>query len=1350
MHFSARTGTFPDGQSKRIYMKRYILSILFCCVAAFASAAATVAAHNPLLRNINMSNGLSAYGVRHIAQDPNGFMWFGTDNGLCRYDGIRIQQFRIPQAGNEQFISALATRRDAVLVGTASGAYLLDLRTERFRPLVPRLHTTVTSIAIDCDSNLWVATDGAGVWQTDRHGRTLRHFPCKANRGKVNEVYVDRDNQIWISSAQGAPLLARYNKAEGQFRPVAESAPGVYTGGLHLLHTQSGDFYAGSWSRGLFRLLPDGRLEPVPSPGQAGWGTNTASLIETKGGEILLACDEGLQAYDPVRRQFRQVTDNSRYGNTGSRFAYAVVADEEGGIWYGTYYGGVTYISPIANRFESFAPAPDGLQGTVVEKFCEDASGRIWIATDDGGLNLYSPQLKRFLDFPARQALSRKNVHGLCLRGGDLWIGTYGDGIYRMSLATGSLRQYSGLPAYDDTNSYSFWLTPAGELWTASINKVQCYDEAADRFVVMHRFGALTVDMKGDRQGNIWFATQGDGLWRYDSHRRRWHHYLHADRRESLLSNFVNSLCLASDGRLLIATSAGVCAFDHRTGRIRPRLLEGQAVNCIIGNGRSLYLTTDHGLLLCAEGDSIRRFNRYDGLASEQSLPAAGFMASDGQVYLGGVGGFSVFSPYRIRFNRHAPRVFITQLQVNNRTVETGSEQLPEALACTRRIDLDHTAGSITLSFASLSYCAPEKNRYAYMLEGLDREWNYAGADPQATYNHLPAGTYTFRVKATNNDGTWSEQEARLEVVVHPPFWWSVPARVFYCLLVAFLIYLYTHLRLQRARRQHKREMNAERKRRRAQEKEQRLRFFTLVAHEIRTPVSLIIGPLETVIEQVKPSAENLNVRRNLSVIQRNAERLLELVNQLLDFDKVQHDCMRLTFGPHSIRRIVESVAERFSPTLQQRGIRLAVDCPEADFEAVVDEEAITKVVSNLMSNAMKYTRDSIRLALVRPDEGHFAIRVSDNGPGVSPEERDRIFAPFYQAHDNKPGTGIGLSTVKSIVERHRGTVEVTGGVGQGAVFTVVLPVGNPEAVHLQPAVQAPAQEVSGAVSGALQPDSAPDPAGAGETRSVLVVEDDADLRGFIAETLSAKYDVSVAENGREALRILRTQSPTLIVSDWMMPEMDGEALCRAIRADRSTSHIPFIMLTAKTDDASKVKGMDCGADAFIEKPFSVKYLEACIRRLIQVRRQLMDRFVSHPEVPIKTISKSEVDDALLDDIRTFIEGNLSNPQLSVDFVVDSLHMGRSSFYKKIKALADVTPNEFILAIRLRKAIELIRQGNSNMADLARTVGFSSAPYFKRCFQKQFNCTPKEYYEQYMAHPEQFDDEKANEGDVAR
>jgi signal transduction histidine kinase/DNA-binding response OmpR family regulator len=673
------------------------------------------------------------------------------------------------------------------------------------------------------------------------------------------------------------------------------------------------------------------------------------------------------------------------------------------------------------------------------------------------------------------------------------------------------------------------------------------------------------------------------------------------------------------------------------------------------------------------------------------------------------------------------PPVYITGLSIMNQEEHT-AEGLPLDLSQTKELTLGYSDGQmVTFSFASLSYCSPEKNQYAYMLEGFDHDWNYVGNQNRATYTNLPAGTYVFRVKATNNDGAWSANEAALRIVVHPPLWWSWWAKILYLLLIGVAVWMYVRFRLKRAEHQHQQEierLNAEKEK---EVREARLNFFTMIAHEIRTPVSLIIGPLEKIMK----ADTAISGKADMRVIDRNAHRLLELVNQLLDFRKVEQQSLVMRFAPHNIHELIEGVSERFAPTFEQGGKRFTVDCPDEHFTAIIDKEAVTKVVSNLLTNANKYTRDDVRLSCgPEPDGVHFRIVVSDNGVGIREEDRQRIFEPFFQAMDNKPGTGIGLNIVKNIVDLHHGTISVDSEVGKGTTFTVVLPVRQEEARGYE---GVGAREPENTSDGQASPRSSEPsyssfseyPRSSKDT--MLIVDDSEDMVAFLKDSFCHQYEVITASDGIEALDLLKKHEVNIIISDWMMPRMDGAELCRRVRLNPLTSHIPFVMLTAKTDDDAKVEGMDVGADTYIEKPFSLEYLEACIRNMLKLRRQLMEKFSTQPLEPVTEIAQNATDNEFLVRMNRIIEENFSNSELNVNFLADKLNISRSGLFAKIKTLADITPNEMIQIVRLKKAAQLLLERKYTVSEIGYMVGFSNPSYFSKCFQKQFGIKPGDY-----------------------
>lgn len=1288
-------------------------------------------------RNITMNDGLAANTVRNIVQDPYGFIWLGTDNGLCRYDGTQVQTYRIAELGMNQYISSLLTAEDAIYVGTEKGVFQLKQASQQFTRLPMDISSAVTSLSLDKSGDLWVSTMENGVWHYGIKTGQTRQYKLTSVNNAAAQILIDNTNQIWTITNWGGPAIERLNRLHDQFEPVGISYDGN-SGGLRMLQTRDGRIWIGSWEDGLLLMHGDGRLEQVLNPALARVGQHIHTLYERADDCISIGCDDGVICFNPKTREWKRFFEDLQIpqNRQSDRFVYAITSDKEGGLWVGTFYGGVHYISPVGKRFEAHT-IETGLRGNVISRFCEDKHGRIWIASDDGGLMCYDPKEHRFVDYPHQDVLARQNAHALCFSGDELWVGTYTNGVLVLNIETGSLRQYmqtQDLHSLDNPSCYALYTDISGGVWVGTMEGLNFYNRLANHFERIGKTDAMVIDIDEDWEGRLWVSTEGGGLWQYNPTAKKFRQYRHKDGDDySLPDDQVNNVMVDESGRLWIGTQNGLCHYDTEHDRFEHIRLEVPSRNVmgIIEDNGALWLSTERGIVRYEPGadtgtdnmqrPQTQRFTRHDGLVSEQFQPGAGLKASDGRIYFGSTNGFNTFYPYQIKVNSVMPPVYITSLSIMNREEHT-AEGLPLDLSQTKELILGYgDARMVAFSFASLSYCSPEKNQYAYMLEGFDRDWNYVGNQNRATYTNLPAGTYLFRVKATNNDGLWSTNEATLKIVVHPPFWWSWYAKLFYLLLIGLIIWYYVHTRLKRAEHRHQLEMQRLNEEKEKEVREARLNFFTMIAHEIRTPVSLIIGPLEKLMKVGSPTDD-------LRVINRNAHRLLELVNQLLDFRKVEQQSLVIHFAPQNIHELIKSISERFAPTFEQGGKHFSVEFPDEQFTAIIDREAVTKVVSNLLTNANKYTTDEVRLSChAGPDEDHFQIVVADNGIGIKEEDQQRIFEPFFQAEGNKPGTGIGLNIVKNIVDLHHGTISVASAVGKGSTFTVVLPVSQQvieEDVgklteEKEPYTEADSRTSSGSLH--LSPSSDHQ----GET--MLIVDDSEDMVGFLSENFKEKYEVMTASDGIEALDILSKHEVNIIISDWMMPRMDGAELCRRVRQNQLTSHIPFVMLTAKTDDDSKVEGMDVGADTYIEKPFSLQYLEACIRNMLLMRRRLMEKFSTQPLEPVTKIAQNPTDNEFLIKMNQIIEENFSNSDLNVDFLADRLNISRSGLFAKIKTLADVTPNEMIQIVRLKRAAQLLHEGGHLVSEVGYMVGFSNPSYFSKCFQKQFGIRPTDY-----------------------
>ncbi len=1297
------------------------------------------------VRTITMNNGLPSNAVRSIVQDKNGFVWFGTDNGLCRYDGYSMQTFYNAKQKFDQYVSVLSTCDEGMLVGSSYGAFILSFKDEQFHEIDSRIKMSVSGFAVDQERNVWIATAGQGVFRYSLATHECKPYAMKAEKGKVADILVDAHNQVWALCNQTGGGLYRLNKSTDCFELYRLKGAGgadsdLRLSGMAMMAAPDGGIYVGTWDQGLYYVNVDGTITQLVSNTLSAMVNHIHALYDDHGQYILIGSDDGLAEYDVANKSCRllsEVNDPSR--SSMERFVYSIAGDREDGLWVGTFYGGVNYIpaKTYEDRFQGYAAGEKGLTGNVVGRFCEDSQHRIWVATDDAGLACYDALADKFIDYPGHAAMGRYNVHGLYADGGVLWVGTYGNGIIKLNTATGAQQRYEVDGNRSGTSCYCIFRDSKHRLWATSMDGANLFDEQKQQFVQVKSFKSLTIDIDEDGQGNIWFATQGSGLWCYRPANRTWKQFQNVENdTTTIVSNQVNCLCRGSKGEFFVATDRGVCQYLPQSGTFRRIAIDAPILDfaSIVANQGELWLSSNKGIVRCTPGEDALVFNRHDGLTGDQFLPNSGLMASDGRIYFGTTDGFNAFYPYQIKVNQVAPPVAITSLEIFNRHVEVGSDKLPESLSHIDQLDLSYDDNMLNISFAALSYVSPEKNLYCYQLEGFDKVWTTT-SEHRATYTNLPYGTYTFRVKATNNDGLWSQGEATLKIVVHPPFWWSLPAKLIYLLLIGYIIYFITQSRVRREKRHHLREMEKLEEKKEQELRDARLQFFTMIAHEIRTPVTLIIGPLENLKEQWKRVSAQLKegevMTQTLDVIDRNAQRLLLLVNQLLDFNKVQQKGMQVHFRLQNISKMMHAVAERFEPTLSQNGAKFVVEYPADDLAAMVDGEAITKVISNLMTNATKYTRDYVRLSC-RPLPGgeQFCIEVEDNGMGISDDEKEKIFAAFYQARDNKPGTGIGLSIVKNLVDAHHGMVEVKSEVGKGATFIVTLPINQQDAVVEEAEEMVKMEDAP--EDGMESPQSADGSDATARQQkqqlpSMLVVDDDEDMRNFVKAHFNKSYVVYTAENGKEALLVLEQHRVTLIVSDWMMPEMDGPEFCRMVRRNPNTSHLPFVMLTAKTDDASKTEGMNCGADIYIEKPFSMKYLEASVRNLIEMRRLLQSKFSHTPLEPIEKIATSEVDNEFLAKMNQIIEENISNPELNVVFLAGQMGMSRSSLFNKIRGLADVTPNEMIQLVKLKKAARLLKEGSYRVSEVSYMVGFSSPSYFAKCFQKQFGVKPMDF-----------------------
>lgn len=665
---------------------------------------------------------------------------------------------------------------------------------------------------------------------------------------------------------------------------------------------------------------------------------------------------------------------------------------------------GVNYLSRGSKRFQRWYHSRfvNSVSGNVVVRLCEDRSGNIWIGTADGGLSVYDPESGKFHHYPITGSQDTDNINALCADGGTLWVGTYTKGVWKLDIASGRWRR---IPVAGENSSscYAICKDSKGIIWMGATEWLTRYNPDKDIFEKVCHLKAWINDIDEDRDGNIWVCTQGQGLYRYDPATGNYDKFESTGREGSLPHNHVNSVRIDGNNNVYVATTYGVHRYDRATGKF-VELLDAESVNygaqSIETNGNDLWVSTVAGLINLKADGQRRTYRRHDGLSDNQFVPGASMHSSDGKIYYGTIHGFCMVDPIESRTMAAPPDLRFTGLDIVNNPVEVGDSHLPESLNNIEELILTHADHTFSVYFSALSYANPEENSYCYRLEGFDKSWHMAGKENRATYSNLPAGSYTLHVKAANSDGVWNEEGIRLKVVVKPAWYATALMKALYVILGVVLLLFGVRYALWRMERHHRVELDRISSNKEKEMYRSKLNFFTVVAHEIRTPVSLIIGPLEKILDSSDKFTPAVN--EDLHIIDRNARRLLSLVNQLLDFKKVENNALQVGFRHEKIYPLVESVVERFRPSVEHKGGTLTVDFPDKELATDVDPEALTKLVSNLLNNARKFTRSMIHVdCRALPDGERFMISVEDNGIGISRENRDKIFKPFFQILDN-------------------------------------------------------------------------------------------------------------------------------------------------------------------------------------------------------------------------------------------------------------------------------------------------------------------------------------------------------------
>jgi len=1328
---------------KRLFLTVFIItSFLFQAVA-----------RPYYFRHYTNDNGLSNNTVMAGIQDRRGFMWFATKEGLNRFDGSRFRIFSHNQTASnsllDNYILALCEDNQGwIWIGTARGVcyYLPDndyfgtIEDENYR-----IERAVVDIVADNNNNIWLATF-TGTYKYSKQTGKLTYYPGGEFFLPVSFTLTNAGD-IWISAADGK--IYKYNPRTDDFtgfriltdRELSASVSlgeivdaGNYgfvvstkTAGIRLFEPNSGKV------NGMFTDDPHIRNGLI---------INTIRLF--KNNELWIGSESGIHIFNLetgfVKALQMVPTDPFSLSNNAIRFLYH---DREGGVWAGTFYGGVNYLPQENKPFEKFYPTglPGSLGGNVVREIRADSYGYIWIATEDAGLMKMDPRTGTFYSYYGNSPslVNSRNTQGLLVDNDELWVGTYDNGIYVLNLKTGNVNQHftsrdpgKGLK----TNSFiTFLRTADGTVYAGSVLGLYRFSRETSSFSLLDNVtpNSFIHALYEDSKGIVWIGTYGRGLYRYDTGSQICEQVL-SDKGDygNIENEYITSIYEDSEHNIWFTTEGnGFSYINASTGAIR-RFIPGRdvefAIYCAIlqDSHGQIWITSTRGLL--RYDPAAGKFAVYtgnEGLLGNNFSYNSAYLDKNGRIYFGMVNGLLAFNPAEIKENTYNPAPYITDLLVNGKTYPGNQAGKPESksILATGRIRLKHNQSSLTIDFVSPGFTTPNLTKYRYMMEGADPEWVEIQGEHRVNYANLAPGDYKFRVISSTSGEIWSDNEASMRIRISPPWWLSVPAYILYLVTAITIGYLLISSYLKRKSVENQRKIEAIEAGKEREILNAKINFFTSITHEVRTPLTLIKGPLDRIL---KSGSKNLDDHEeNLLIMKKNTDRLLNLTNQLLDFRKTEKEMLRLNYIRTDLYELVESTYNLFLPYSEEKHISVRLHSQVNQYVIAIDREAIIKILSNLLSNAIKFAESNVDIFLETGSDRDATVRIRVNNDGnlIPEDSAEKIFEPFYQLDSNKPGekgTGLGLSLARSIAELHQGRLFLDTSVSMRNSFVLELPKFQEETISM-------AETAEGDASLGENEEFEVFSSSEDNIHSLLLVEDEVEMGRFIAREISGEYNVILTHNGEEALRALKKFNIILVVSDVIMPVMDGYELCRQIKSTMEFSHIPVILLTASVHVNAKIEGLDSGADAYIEKPFATEHLIAQIINLIRNRRREQQNFINSPLAHFRSVALNKTDEDFLRKLNSTLIDNISETDLSVEKVSEIMGISVSTLYRKVKALTDLNSVEYIRLTRLKKAAELLAEGKFRINEISYLVGFSSPSYFATSFQKQFGISPSQF-----------------------
>jgi ligand-binding sensor domain-containing protein/signal transduction histidine kinase/DNA-binding response OmpR family regulator len=1360
-----------NGQFIRNLTGRFFLLLCFLAVNRRSNAQSKL-----IFEHLNVENGLSQSSVLAITQDARGYLWFGTRGGLNKYTGNNFTVYKGTalglRDGSKSVINALLVdNKNRLWVGTGRGLRLYRPESDSFISIVPDPNNKnslsgngVNSIIQDKAGDIWVGTNSGLNRLVDSSKFKFEQFHPKGNglasiaNDEVKSIFQDAGGVIWVGTSNGLTGISKIGKAYHfiTYRSGYSTASLSDNNITSIIEDKQHKLWIGTQYGGLNAFDSDKQLfEHYKSDGTSNslLSNNIRKLILDDKGMLWIATLRGLNILDPTSKKFyayRQAPQDTKSLSHNS--IYSLFQDKNKSVWVGTYFGGLNVVHGYVTPFNVLQSndSKNSLSSNIVSNIIEDKDKNLWIGTEAEGVNYFDQKSNRFTQYKTTNVPNVGPGSNLVKsifkdKQGLIWIGGFDSGLNKFDPHTSKFTYYRHNPldprSISSNNITSILEDTEGRFWVGTEGAgINLFDKVHSVFKHITKttpnYGLVNDYIQAlyqDKAGNLWIGTQS-GLNLLKKNTNKLLHFLKgSEQQAALASDNINCIKEDKEGRIWIGTDGGgLSEFLPQTATFKNYnqnncgLPNNNILNILEDRSGHLWISTENGLArFSPERKKTINYFVQDGLPTNVFNYNSSFKDAQGILYFGSYNGLVSFDPDLIKENTNKSAVVFTGLKLFNTEIKPNDDThlLSKDISLTKYIELHHNQNILTIEFSILNYIKPYKNRFAYKLAGFEKSWNYV-TTTSATYTNLPPGSYNFIVKGANNDGNWSDSVATLNIRILPPIWKTWWAYSLYVILFVTMLFFLMKFLLYRAHLKREHEID-----------QLKLDFFTNISHEIRTPLTLILGPLENLLLN---SQHNPVFNKQLANIKNNADRLLRLVSELLDFRKAETGNLTLYVTDENIIKFSKEVFLSFQYTALSRAINYEFIADEEELNVCFDKDQFEKVLFNLLSNAFKFTPDGGKISMsIKKMESEVFIDIRDNGTGIPLESHKDIFKDFYQVKaygQNGLGTGIGLALSKKIVELHYGSISFDSKPAANkfdgrTVFFIRLKLGRAHfkkenlldvgLTHvlrtIQPEQLLPVTEKVVEENESLF------------NYTILVIDDNHEVRAFLKDTLSVNYQIILAENGQEGLDMALTLIPDIIISDVMMPVMDGLELCRNLKTDQRTSHIPVILLTARAAFIHQVNGLQLGADAYITKPFSVEIIALNVRNLLSSREVMRTRYSQQIVLQPRNITVSTADARFMEKMVDYIEEHLSDPEFGVPMLASETAMSQPVLYKKLKALTGLSVNDFIKSIRLKKAAQLLRQKELNVYEVANAVGFNDRKYFSQEFKKQFGRSPSDY-----------------------